>query len=73
MTKFIYPVCDYDNDNTYIEVVTASSIEDAKDRIIKRYFDMYDDLESDNWDDFLVEMDANYSILIGDLYDIETL
>lgn len=73
MTKFIYPVCDYDNGNTYIEVVVASSIEDAEDRIIKRYFAMYDDLESDNWEDFLVEMDSNYGILIGDLYDIETL
>ncbi len=72
MTKFIYPVCDGDGVNV-IESVTASSIEDAKDRIIKRYFDMYDDLESDNWEDFLVEMDVSYGVLIGDLYDIETL
>lgn len=72
MTKFLYPVCDGDGVNT-IESVTASSIEDAKDKIIQRYFDMYDDLESDNWEDFLVEMDASYGVLIGDLYDIETL
>lgn len=73
MTKFIYPVCNYDNGNTYIETVLASSIEDAEDRIIKRYFAMYDDLESDNWDDFLAEMDSEHGILIGDLYDIEAL
>lgn len=72
MTKFLFPVCDADGVNV-IDTVTASSIEDAKDRIIKRYFDMYDDLVSDNWEDFLVEMDSDYGVLIGDLYDIETL
>lgn len=72
MTKFLFPVCDCDGVNI-IESVTASSIEDAKDKIIQRYLDMYDDLESDNWEDFLVEMDASYGVLIGDLYDIETL
>ncbi len=73
MTKFLFPVCDADGVNI-IDTVTASSIEDAKDRIIRRYFDMYDDLVvSDNWEDFLVEMDSDYGILIGDLYDIETL
>lgn len=72
MTKFLFPVCDADGVNV-IDTVIASSIEDAKDRIIKRYFDMYDDLVSDNWEDFLVEMDSDYGVLIGDLYDIETL
>lgn len=72
MTKFLFPVCDDDRVNI-IESVTANSIEDAKDRVIREYFDMYDDLESDNWEDFLVEMDANYGVIIGDLYDIETL
>lgn len=72
MTKFLFPVCDDDGVNV-IESVTANSIEDAKDKIIQRYFDMYDDLESDNWEDFLVEMDAHYGVIIGDLYDIETL
>lgn len=72
MTKFLFPVCDDDGVNI-IESVTANSIEDAKDRVIREYFDMYDDLESDNWEDFLVEMDANYGVIIGDLYDIETL
>lgn len=70
MTKFLFPVCDGVN---IIESVTANSIEDAKDRVIREYFDIYDDLESDNWDDFLVEMDTNYGVIIGDLYDIETL
>lgn len=72
MTKFLFPVCDADGVNV-IDTVTASSIEDAKDKIIKRYFDMYDDLVSDNWEDFLTEMDCDYGVLIGDLYDIETL
>jgi hypothetical protein len=72
MTKFLFPVCDDDGVNI-IESVTANSIEDAKDRVIREYFDIYDDLESDNWEDFLVEMDANYGVIIGDLYDIETL
>lgn len=72
MTKFLFPVCDDDGVNI-IESVTANSIEDAKDRVIREYFDIYDDLESDNWEDFLVEMDVNYGVIIGDLYDIETL
>ena len=72
MTKFLFPVCDGDGVNI-IESVTANSIEDAKDRVIREYFDIYDDLESDNWEDFLVEMDTNYGVIIGDLYDIETL
>lgn len=72
MTKFLFPVCDSDGVNI-IESVTANSIEDAKDRVIREYFDMYDDLESDNWEDFLVEMDDSYGVIIGDLYDIETL
>jgi len=72
MTKFLFPVCDDDGVNI-IESVTANSIEDAKDRVIREYFDIYDDLESDNWEDFLVEMDAHYGVIIGDLYDIETL
>lgn len=73
MTKFIYPVYNYYDGSTYIEVVVANSVEDAKDKVIQRYFDMYDDLESDNWEDFLIELDSKLSILIGDLYDIETL
>jgi hypothetical protein len=72
MTKFLFPVCDDDGVNI-IESVTANSIEDAKDKIIREYFDIYDNLESDNWNDFLTEMDVDYGVIIGDLYDIETL
>ena len=39
--------------------------EDAISRIIKRYWDKYDDLEEEEWDKFLDELYDKHDIIIS--------
>ena len=45
--------------------IIATNYEDAKSRIIKRYWDKYDDLEEEEWDNFLDELYDKHDIIIS--------
>lgn len=72
MNKFICPVHDY-NSGIYNISVNAVSFEEAREKIMQHYRDIFDDLEAEDWDDFLVEIDSVHDLYIGEPNDIETL
>ena len=63
MDKFIYAAGTVDN--LEVKSIIATNYEDAKSRIIKRYWDTYDDLEEEEWDKFLDELYDKHDIIIS--------
>ena len=64
MDKFIYAVAR--GQNVSIETIMGNSINDAKQRIIQKYFNRYEDLESDEWEDFLDELYDKHDLAISE-------
>jgi hypothetical protein len=52
MNKYLYAV---DEDGTcYIDHISATDVDDAKDRIMRKYIEAHSDWDcTDNWDDFI--------------------
>ena len=63
MDKFIYAAGTVDN--LEVKSISATDFNDAKSRIIKRYWDKYDDLEEEEWDKFLDELYDKHDIIIS--------
>ena len=63
MDKFIYAVGTVDN--LEVKSISATDFNDAKSRIIRRYWDKYDDLEEEEWDKFLDELYDKHDIIIS--------
>lgn len=73
MGKYLYPVYDDDSGDLRIETVVANNLSQAKDKIAKKYFNKYDDLQNDSFDELITELFDEHNIYIGDVYDIEEL
>lgn len=69
MNKYIIPVCDINKSKVYNLSIMATSYSDCEDKIIEK-FSKYS--ESDDYDEFLDDLDKN-DILIGQITDIEEL
>ena len=63
MDKFIYTAGNVDN--LEVKPIISNKYKDAKSRIIKRYWDKYDDLEEEEWDKFLDELYDKHDIIIS--------
>ena len=63
MDKFIYAAGTVDN--LEVKSIFAINYKDARNRIIKRYWDKYDDLEEEEWDKFLDELYDKHDIIIS--------
>ena len=63
MDKFIYAAGTVDN--LEVKSISATDFNDAKSRIIRRYWDKYDDLEEEEWDKFLDELYDKHDIIIS--------
>ncbi len=64
MDKFIYAVCN--SRQTSVNIILATSYQDAQNRIIQKYWDKYDDLEEDEWKTFLQELQKKHGIFISE-------
>lgn len=69
MNKYIIPVFDINKSKVYNLSIMATSYSDCEDKIIEK-FSKYS--ESDDYDEFLDDLDKN-DILIGQITDIEEL
>ena len=63
MDKFIYAAGTVDS--LEVKSISATDFHDAKSRIIRRYWDKYDDLEEEEWDKFLDELYDKHDIIIS--------
>ena len=63
MDKFIYAAGTVDS--LEVKTISATDFNDAKSRIIRRYWDKYDDLEEEEWDKFLDELYDKHDIIIS--------
>ena len=63
MDKFIYAAGSVDS--LEVKSLSATDFNDAKSRIIRRYWDKYDDLEEEEWDKFLDELYDKHDIIIS--------
>lgn len=74
MDKFIYAISDSRKKSNIVKFVCAKSFDDARDRIIQEYWDKYDDIENDTWNEFIDELWKKHSVLISkDLIEVEEL
>ena len=72
MDKFIYAAGTVDS--LEVKSISATDFNDAKSRIIRRYWDKYDDLEEEEWDKFLDELYDKHDIIISSkLLELEEL
>lgn len=72
MSKFVYSVCP-DDDWPHLETVVASGILEAEEKVINKYYNMFEiDNNSDDFHEFVEEMNV-HGVVISDLYDIEEL
>ena len=63
MDKFIYAAGTVDS--LEVKSISATDFNDAKSRIIRRYWDKYDDLEEEEWDKFLDELYDKHDLIIS--------
>jgi hypothetical protein len=72
MDKFIYAVSN--SNSKEIHHIYAKNFKDAQDRIIQNYWDKYDDLEEEKWENFINELWKKHSVLITkDLKEFDEL
>lgn len=72
MDKFIYAVSNSNSNEIYH--IYAKNFKDAQDRIIQNYWDKYDDLEEEKWENFIKELWKKHSVLITkDLKELDEL
>ena len=70
MNKYIIPVCNIDNNDIWIEVIYATSIEDCQDKFMERYSDY---ASSTDWEEFLTDLFVDSDTIVGTIKDIEEL
>jgi hypothetical protein len=63
MDKYFYAVCK-DGVNSITSTVGISP-SDAKERIIRKYWDKYEDLQEDTWSEFVDELADLHDIVIS--------
>lgn len=71
MQKYIYAVCCVDTNE--LESIYATSESDAKDRIMEKYSNWYENLEFENWEELCSELYDDYGITLSDVYEWEEL
>ena len=67
---YLVPVCYIDNSKNSILKISATSLEECKEKII----DMYqDECDEDNYNSFVNILDREHDIIIGDIIDLDTI
>ena len=72
MNKYLCPLADLQAGEVWNQVISATSLNDCKDKLTDFITNEYDLNPTDDWTDFVEECNAN-DILIGQIEDIETL
>lgn len=67
---YLVPVCYIDNSKNSILKISATSLEECKEKIIDMYQDKCDE---DNYNSFVNILDREYDIIIGDIIDLDTV
>ena len=67
---YLVPVCYIDNSKNSILKISATSLEECKEKIIDMYQDKCDE---DNYNSFVNILDREYDIIIGDVIDLDTI
>lgn len=74
MDKYIYAVSNSSKKTNEIKTIYARHFKDAQQKIIQNYWDKYDDLEEEDWNEFLSELWKKHGVLISkDLIEINEL
>lgn len=68
MDTFLYPVCV--GCENKIHTIKATSLSDAKSRIMDYYMETCDDAVDSSWEEFVESMSVNYTTEIGEPTDI---
>lgn len=74
MNKYLVPICEVQTGYPYIQIISAKSIEDCKDKLsleLNEAFSIDDNTTS--WEDYIQLADEKYQLLIGEIVDIEEL
>lgn len=72
MNKYIIPICDIQAGEVWNEVITATSLQDCKDKIISKFSERYDLDDTVSYNELIKDLD-NIDVLIGRIKDIEEL
>lgn len=67
---YLVPVCYIDNSKNSILKISATSLEECKEKIIDMYQDKCDE---DNYNSFVNILDREHDIIIGDIIDLDTI
>lgn len=67
---YLVPVCYIDNSKNSILKISATSLEECKEKIIDMYQDKCDE---DNYNSFVSILDREHDIIIGDIIDLDTI
>lgn len=67
---YLVPVCYIDNSKNSILKISATSLEECKEKII----DMYqDECDEDDYNSLVDVLDRKHDIIIGDIVDLDTI
>lgn len=67
---YLVPVCYIDNSKNSILKISATSLEECKEKII----DMYqDECDEDDYNSLVDILDRKHDIIIGDIVDLDTI
>lgn len=72
MNKYLIPICDIQNSRVWLQVITARSTNECKDKLMNLLINKFDLDYSDTFEEFVTNADNN-DILIGNIKDIEEL
>lgn len=76
MNKYIVPIFDNDAYQIWIDVINATSLNKAKEKLMSKIIEDYeldeDFSDANEYDDFIDRM-SEYNIVIGDFEDIESI
>ena len=67
---YLVPVCYIDNSKNSILKISATSLEECKEKIIDMYQDKCDE---DDYNSFVNILDREHDIIIGDIIDLDTI
>lgn len=70
MNRYIIPIYSIDSDKTWIEFISANSLEDAKDILMDKFYENY---ELENCFDFetFIDICSDHDIVLGHFYDLD--
>lgn len=69
MSTYIVPIYNEDENDVYIEKVSARNLEEAEDRIMNKYLDAEDEVPCD-YSDFLDIIYQNQGLVFGSFYEL---